>query len=79
MMGTFSLLLYFEKGCEKPLLYEAAREKKFEFNWYNPSNGEWVKSENVKSSIRGFLQFPNFPDNNSISNKDWALKVKIVN
>lgn len=68
--------LYFEKSCQKPVLTEALRETEYEFNWYNPSTGEWTRSERVKSTRRGFLEFPNFPDDGSVSNTDWALKIK---
>lgn len=72
-------MLYFEKGCKKPLLSETQREVEYEFNWYDPETGEWIKTERVSANIRGFLQFPDFPEGDSISNKDWAVKVKITN
>lgn len=71
-------LLYFEQGCQKPLLYETQRDVEYEFNWYDPETGEWIKTEKVPANYRGFLQFPDFPEGKSISNKDWAVKVKIV-
>ena len=70
-------LLYFEKACQKPLLTETQRDVEYEFNWYDPETGEWVKKEKLSANIRGFLQFPDFPGGKSTSGKDWAVKVKI--
>ena len=37
------------------------------------------QTEGVTANVRGFLQFPDFPDGKSMSSKDWAVKLKIIN
>jgi hypothetical protein len=72
-------LLYFEKDCPKPMLQETLRETEYILNWFDPVFGEWVRTDTVVSTIKGSLELPNFPDDRSISSKDWALKIKISN
>jgi hypothetical protein len=68
--------LYFEEGCNKPILTETIPKAEYEFNWFNPKNGEWIKSGKLQSDGRGSLKFPDFPGGGSVSNTDWALKIK---
>ena len=71
-------LLYFEKGCQKPLLTGALRNAEYDFHWYNPATGKWTGFERVTSTRRGFIEFPDFPGGGSVSGTDWALKIKAV-
>ncbi len=70
--------LYFEKGCRKPLLTGALRNAEYDFHWFDPVTGMWTGFESVKSTRRGFIEFPEFPDGGSVSGTDWALKIKAV-
>ncbi len=68
--------LYFEKGCNNPVLTETKPKTEYEFSWFNPENGEWIRSEKLQSDGRGSLKFPDFPGGGSVSITDWALKIK---
>ncbi len=69
--------LYFEQGCQKPVLSKTKKAAKYIFEWFNPENGQWSKSEKLISSNQGFIEFPDFPNGETISTKDWALKIKL--
>jgi hypothetical protein len=69
--------VYFEKGCQKPVLNETKPETEYAFHWYDPVSGVWNTSGTLQSDGRGSLKFPDFPDGRSVSDTDWALKIKI--
>lgn len=70
--------LYFEKGCQKAILQGASSNKEYKVHWFETATGEWSKTETLKSNGKGDIEMPTFPSGVSISNTDWAVKIKLV-
>ncbi len=68
-------LLYFENQSVLPKLSGFKENTSYNFRWFNPRNGEWLKSMVVKSDEKGFLSLPSFPDGKNTSSTDWAAKI----
>ena len=68
-------LLYFEKGCQKPILSGALPEKTYELRWFETITGVWGFSEELSSNTKGEIIFQDFPTGLATSNKDWAVKL----
>jgi hypothetical protein len=73
------LFLYFEKGCQKPILSGVISKSNYELSWFETSTGQWIKTEQLKSDKNGQISLPDFPLGFDISSKDWALKLSLLN
>ena len=69
-------LLYFEKDCPKATLSDTKPGANYEIQWFDTSEGKWVKTERVASDQEGKIKMPEFPFGSNISEKDWAVKLK---
>jgi hypothetical protein len=70
-------LLYFENQAVLPTLSGFRAETSYNFQWFDPRNGEWGKSVIIKSNGEGVLTLPAFPDGKSPSSTDWAARIVI--
>jgi hypothetical protein len=68
-------LLYFENQSVIPKLSGFKGNTSYNFQWFNPRNGEWMKNIVVKSDEKGFLKLPSFPEGLNTSSNDWAAKI----
>ena len=68
-------LLYFENQAVLPTLSGFEENTSYKFQWFNPRNGKWEKSVNIKADVKGMLEVPAFPDGKSPSSTDWAAKI----
>jgi hypothetical protein len=70
-------LLYFENQSVLPRLDGFKENTSYSFKWFNPSNGKWEKSVNIKADGKGILGLPAFPDGKDPSSNDWAAKITL--
>lgn len=70
-------LLYFEKDCPKAVLSGALSNIEYKARWFNPRTGDWIDAGVLTSDSSGKITLPNFPDNSTRSNTDWALKLML--
>ncbi len=68
-------LLYFEHGCESPILHNFLPDKTYIFQWYDPSTGSWYKEVHIRSNKKGEIVLRDFPKNNLRTYRDWAAKI----
>jgi hypothetical protein len=68
-------LLYFENHSVLPFLSGFQENTSYKFEWFDPRNGEWKKSVNIKADEEGKLKLPEFPDGKDPSSTDWAAKI----
>lgn len=68
-------LLYFENKAVLPTLSGFKPNAKYNFKWFNPSTGQWLKKIKLKSDDKGVLTLPNFPDSQNPAATDWAAKI----
>ncbi|MDX2430124.1 MAG: DUF5060 domain-containing protein [Bacteroides sp.] len=68
-------LLYFEKGCQRAILSGALPNVKYKIHWFNPSTGDWIKKQGIKSDRNGEIVLPEFPDETRFTERDWAVKL----
>ncbi|MFA7709814.1 MAG: putative collagen-binding domain-containing protein, partial [Candidatus Neomarinimicrobiota bacterium] len=71
-------MLYFENQAALPTLSGFLSSTLYNFQWFNPRNGEWQAAKTIKTDRRGNLNVPPFPDGNNPSATDWAAKISIV-
>ena len=72
-------MLYFENRCEIPKISKLLTDEQYVLHWFDPVTGYWVKDpQSVKTGEQGFLKLDAFPDGAKVSEKDWALKLKIA-
>lgn len=71
-------LLFFEKGCPKASLKGAIPRSSYMLKWFDASTGEWIEGGIIHSDVDGILALPDFPSGSSISQKDWAVKLKSI-
>jgi len=70
-------LLYFEKGCPKAVLSGAVSGGQYKARWFDPQTGDWTDAGTLAADSSGKIALPNFPDNSSVSQTDWALKLTL--
>jgi len=70
-------LLYFEKGCPKAVLSDAVSGGKYKARWFDPQTGNWTDAGVLAADSAGKISLPDFPDNSSVSQIDWALKLTL--
>ncbi len=68
-------LLYFENQSVLPTLNGFKPNTSYQFQWFNPRDGKWEKSIDIKSDEKGVLKLPAFPDGKNPSSIDWAAKI----
>jgi hypothetical protein len=68
-------MLYFENACDIPLVKGFAPNTKYTLSWFNPITGEWLKKQKLKSDENGEIKLGKFPDNQTVSEQDWSLKI----
>jgi hypothetical protein len=71
-------LLYFEKDCPQATLSGANGNGRYEATWFNPRTGEWMKVATSEADANGTLCLPAFPDGETKSRIDWALKLSLA-
>ena len=71
-------IIYFEKYCPVPNLAGALPNAKYMLQWFEPRNGRWLEPADTTADAEGKLSLPNFPRNRTITDTDWALKLKFV-
>jgi len=71
-------IIYFEKYCPVPNLAGALPNAKYMLQWFEPRNGRWLEPADTTADAEGKLSLPNFPGNRTITDTDWALKLKLV-
>ncbi len=71
-------LVYFEKGCPPATVSGAVVGQPHEATWFNPCTGEWVRAGPLEASGAGIIQLPAFPEGESSSKLDWALKLTLA-
>ncbi len=70
-------LMYFEKGCPKAVLSGAVSGGKYKARWFDPQTGDWTDAGVLSADSSGKIPLPNFPDNSSVSQIDWAMKLTL--
>lgn len=68
-------LLYFENQSVIPKLAAFKPNTRYQLEWFNPLNGEWVNSAAIKTDRKGTLTLTSFSGGSKLSSIDWALKV----
>jgi hypothetical protein len=71
-------LLYFEKDCPEATLSGTKPGADYEIQWFDTSEGKWVKTERVASDQEGIIKMPEFPFGSNNSEKDWAVKLTVA-
>lgn len=74
--GRDLFVLYFEEACPAPRLSGARPNTRYAVQWFDTVTGEWVKTEALESSDDGAIAMPDFPSGCSVSDRDWAVKLK---
>jgi hypothetical protein len=71
-------LLYFENGCDRPVIENMVPNGTYRAEWFDPRTGRWSDVGNgvLGADSNGRITMPNFPGNVTRSNTDWALKLK---
>ena len=68
-------LLYFENEAVLPELSNFKPDTKYSFQWFDPITGNWKEKTVIKSDKEGKLQLPEFPENDNVKMRDWAVKI----
>jgi hypothetical protein len=72
------LLLYFEKGCPQAAVLGTKASATYTARWFNPRTGKWIGGDvALVADASGRIALPLCPDQTSISNMDWALKLTL--
>lgn len=71
-------LLYFENGCDKPVIENMVPNGTYRAEWFDPRTGQWSNVGNgvLGADSKGRITMPDFPGNVTRSNTDWALKLE---
>ena len=68
-------LLYFENQSLLPELIGFKPSMLYTMQWFNPTNGKWGKKIAIKTDKIGRVILSVFPDDQSKSVIDWAVKI----
>jgi len=78
-------LLYFERDCPKATVSGAIPSRRYCARWFNPRTGEWswvasagTTTGTLRSDESGRIVLPDYPDNSTISQSDWALNLVVI-
>jgi hypothetical protein len=69
-------LLYFEVGAAQPRLAGLRPGARYRWTWYDPREGRWGETVELRSNAEGVLDTPRFP--RAPRNADWAVKIVAV-
>jgi hypothetical protein len=69
-------LLYFEAGAVQPRLAGLSPRALYRWTWYDPREGRWGETIELRSNSEGVLEAPRFPQ--TPRNADWAAKLVAV-
>ena len=71
--------LYFEDLTERQVVAGMIPGKAYSSQWFNPRTGQWsnVGNGTLKANSDGQIQLPDFPGNKTITDTDWAMKLKV--
>ena len=71
-------LVYFERDCPRAELSRAAPRGRYQAQWFDPRNGQWIAAGVLTAGKEGRFRLPNFPDNAARTANDWALKLQLL-
>ena len=73
-------MLYFEQTCPKATLSGAKPDAEYHARWYSPRTGKWLgeAATALRADAEGRIVLGSFPDGTDPSQKDWALKLVVV-
>lgn len=73
------LLLYFEKDSPQAVITGIRPDARYIASWFDPRNGSWIRIDSpLIADQSGKIILPPFPDKTSRSDKDWAIKLTLV-
>ena len=72
--------LYFEYKTERQVVAGMIPGKAYSSQWFNPRTGQWsnVGNGTLKANEKGLIRLPDFPGNKTVSDADWAMKLKVA-
>jgi len=73
--GRDLALLYFENKAERPRSSGWKPNTRYRLSWYDPRDGAWGTSVELRSDSLGVLALPAFPDGGEVASMDWAAKI----
>ena len=65
------ILGYTEKNCPRAAIRGLRPYEKYEFIWFNPSDGTWGERKELTVNAVGMVPLPEYP-----GDRDWAFKLK---
>jgi hypothetical protein len=73
-------LLYFEDKTKIQIVSGLIPQKEYKSIWFNPRSGEWFPAGEgtLKTDREGTVHLPDFPGGKTVSDTDWALKLKRI-
>ncbi len=71
-------LVYFERDCPRAELSRAAPRGRYQAQWFDPRNGQWIAAGVLTADEEGHFRLPSFPDNAARTANDWALKLQLL-
>ena len=70
--------LYFENKSVLPRLSGFNPNTSYKVQWYDTKTGQWIDEVSVQTDGSGNLSMPAFPDGNTPSDRDWAVKIMMI-
>ena len=64
--------------CAQATLSDVLPENTYLVEWFDTISGEWIKTVPLTSDKSGKVVMPDFPGGLSVSDRDWAVKLKAV-
>lgn len=71
-------MLYFQNLSVIPKITGLLPEIAYQLEWFDPVTGEWGEPLSLKSDTSGRIHPGHFPDGDTLSSRDWGLKIKLV-
>jgi hypothetical protein len=73
------ILCYFERNCPQAKLTGLIPDSTYQLAWFNPCTGQWLAEKpTLIAGEAAVLHLPLFPGGESVSQNDWAIKLKTV-
>ena len=74
------VVVYFEVKCPVATIRNLPPSAKYAVQWFDPRSGEWIEDgdRTAQSNPEGDLHLGDFPDGETLSKTDWALKLTII-
>jgi len=72
--------LYFEDKTMRQVVAGMIPDQEYMAQWFNPRTGQWSKvgTGTLRANAEGLIRLPEFPGNKTVSDTDWAMKMKIA-